>query len=1112
MEGAQHEGGVMSDLMRPQPFGVLLDRILVELKANESLFGIHRSLFYTPDEGAPYATEMFGHHLATPIGPGAGPHTQLTQNILSAWLSGGRFIELKTVQIMDELEIPRPCIDMADEGYNVEWSQELKLEQSAREYVKAWVLIHILRRLLGFAEDAPFGTVFNMSVGYNLEGITSAPMTRFMDTMEDASDEIAQLKAILEQHYPQFVDIDIPAKMVNSVTLSTMHGCPPDEIEQISRYLVEERNLHTFVKLNPTLLGRERVMEILRDHLGFTEIRIPDEIFEHDLQYERAVTLVRSLQKLAEEQGLIFGVKLSNTLAMANHRDVLPGDEMYMSGRALYPVTMALFHTLVEEFENGDADGSGHGLDVSYSAGADALNVTAILSCGALPVTAVSDLLKPGGYSRFLQYLDNLTRHMQAMGAASLKELAEDRLANLDREAFSALEHERYRKSYHRFALPKVESGLGLFDCVTAPCREQCAVLQDVPEYAWLIAQGDYDRALDVILYRNPLPNVTGYVCDHLCQTRCTRNNYDEPVAIRALKRFAAETGSVSLEAAEPSGNSVAIVGGGPSGLAAAYFLALSGIKPVIYEARDRAGGMLAIAADFRLPDPVVRTDIERITRLGAEIHLSRPISEAPETFLDDGFDAVYVACGHQKDARLGIEGEHGDGVYHALGFLERVSRGDDVPIGHRVLVIGGGNTAMDAARTARRLTDGSVTVVYRRTKQQMPADTEEIEAIFEEGIGLQELTSPKAIVLEDAAVKALACVRNELGEPGPDGRRRPVAIESSEFDMPADTVIVAIGQRPDISFLERSEVFLGRKGTVDADSETGRAAEEPIYAGGDVVRGPATIIKACADGQRAAEAICQRLGVPFRRPSVDLPGLSEAEILELKRTRARRISQHRAPMLPPDAREGFDLVQQTLPEDEARAEARRCVQCSHFCDKCVEVCPNRANYTYLMSPVSMRVPHLACEDGQLRVVGDETFQVAQRRQILHVEDYCNECGNCTTFCVHDGQPFADKPRLFLNDEDFVQAEENAFRIERAENGWTIRRREGGEESRLTLALDGGGMTFENPRLLLRLGPDATMTAMTLKENFEGTFSLRPAAEMIAILTGVRKSLPFLLV
>ncbi|MGD1992289.1 MAG: NAD(P)-binding protein, partial [Anaerolineae bacterium] len=613
----------MSDEMRVQPFDVLLRWILKELEENGSIFNVPRALFYTPQPDRAFAVDdLFGHRLSTPVGPGAGPHTQLTQNIITSWLSGGRFIELKTVQIMDELDIPRPCIDIADEGYNVEWSQELKLKQSANEYVKAWVLIHILRRVLGF-EAIPFGTIFNMSVGYDLEGIQSAPITHFMDQMDDATTQIDEIKAVLRRHFPQFADTEIPTQLSDNVTLSTMHGCPPDEIERICHYLMTERGLHTFVKLNPTLLGKATVMDILHQRLGFTEIDIPDRVFEHDLQYDRAVEMIRTLKEVATDCNLTFGVKLSNTLAMANHRDVLPGEEMYMSGRALYPITINLFHKLVQEFD-GD-------LNVSYSAGADALNVTDILAAGALPVTAVTDLLKPGGPPRMAQYLENLAQHMRDVGASSLADLSQDRLANLGRAAAQALEDPRYKKHYHPYDLPKVETGLELFDCIDAPCVAQCAVRQEVPEYAWLICQGAYDQALEVILHRNPLPNVTGYVCNHLCQTRCTRNNYEGAVGIRDLKRFAAEHGSTSLSAAAPTDHKVAIVGSGPAGLAAAYFLALNGVEPTIFEARDRPGGMLAIAPVFRLPEAVVEADVERIRGLGARFELNHRVTSRPE-------------------------------------------------------------------------------------------------------------------------------------------------------------------------------------------------------------------------------------------------------------------------------------------------------------------------------------------------------------------------------------------------------------------------------------------------------------------------------------------------
>ncbi len=1088
----------MSDTMRVQSFAFLLRWILAELERSDSIFGIHRSLFYLPQERPLYDTQdMMGHYLGTPIGPAAGPHTQLTQNILAAWLSGGRFIELKTVQIMDELEIPRPCIDMEDEGYNVEWSQELKLSQSADQYIHAWVLIHILRRLLDMDRCLPFGTIFNMSVGYDLKGIQSPPMVRFMDQLVDATAELQQIQGVLREQFPQFADLEIPTRIADSVTLSTMHGCPPDEIERIARYLLEERGLHTIVKLNPTLLGKEAVLQMLHSHLGFHEIQIPDAVFEHDLQFDRAVDLIATLKRTAAERGLFFGVKLSNTLAMANHKGALPGDEMYMSGRALYPVTINLFHKLVQHFE-GD-------LNVSYAGGADALNVPALLAAGARPVTACSDLLKPGGYSRLLQYLENLELEMRQRGVSSLDELALDRLAHLEKAAAEALRNPRFKKAYHPFGLPKVESGLGMFDCIAAPCVEQCAVRQDVPEYAWLLAQGDVDGALQVIMSRNPLPGVTGYVCTQLCQTRCTRNNYDEPVGIRDLKRFAFHNGGLSLRKAPATGHSVAVIGGGPSGLAAAYFLALNGVRVTIFEARETAGGMLAIAPTFRLPPEVVQADIERIARLGVEIRLNHPIDGPPEALLERGFDAVYIACGFQEDASLEIAGVEGEGVFTALRFLESVARGEMPDLGRRVLVVGGGNTAMDAARTAQRLTGQPVTVVYRRTQAEMPAEEEELRDLLAEGNRLLELVSPQRVLLKGGGVTGLRCVRNTLGESGPDGRRTPVPMDGSEFDLEADSVILAIGQRPDFAWLRGSGIAVGRSGAIAVNPATGQALLQPVYAGGDVARGPATIVEACADGRRAAEAICWELGVPFETLPAPAPTLSTRAVAEVKGTRARRERQNHAASLPVGQRGGFDLVEQTLSDVQAQAEAARCLQCSSLCDKCVEVCPNRANLTYQAPPVQWAVPVLACADGGLAIVGEVPFAAIQPRQILHVDDFCNECGNCTTFCVHQGRPYADKPRLFLERDDFVLEQDNAFHI----SGNSIWRRNGGVESKLTW--DSGALAFETATVSLQLSPQFEILSMALRAPFEGALSLVPAAEMVQILRGVMASAPFLL-
>ena len=1087
----------MSHTMKVQPFDSMLTWILKEYEEKQSIFGIHRSLFYTPTATSPFANpDLFGKYLATPIGTAAGPHTQLTQNIICTWLSGGRFIELKTVQIMDELEISRPCIDMEDEGYNVEWSQELKLDQSANEYIKAWALIHILHRVLGFEKIAPVGTIFNMSVGYNLEGIKSPAMTRFMNRMADATEEIAQIKAILVDQFPQFADVEIPTELTNNVTLSTMHGCPPDEIGKIACYLMEERKLHTTVKLNPTLLGKEKLMSIIHDDLGYLDIRIPDSVFAHDLKYEKALELITMFKKVAAEQKLTFGIKLTNTLAMANDKGNLPGEEMYMSGRALYPIAMNLQHKLLQEF-NGD-------LNVSYSAGADAFNLIDILASGAKTVTVASDLLKPGGYSRFVQYLENLETEMAKRGATSLAELAKDKMNQLAKAAAESLTNKRYKKSYHPYGLPKVSSKLNMFDCITAPCMEQCAVGQDIPEYAWHIANGEYNKALEVILARNPLPAVNGYICTHLCQTACTRNNYDEPVAIRALKRFAVEKGQVTNQVKTKIRKKVAVIGAGPSGLAAASFLALNGIDTTIYEAKDKAGGMPAIAPVFRIPQEVVQEDVDRITAMGVKIKLSHPITTPPQELLKAGFDAVYVACGFAKDARLDIPGIQGQGVYAALDLLERVAKGEKPELGKNVLVIGGGNTAMDGARTAQQLIGQPVTVVYRRTEKEMPATDEEKEELFEEGNRLEELATPMRVIRKDGKVIALECLRNELGEADASGRRNPVPIPGSEFEIPADAIIVAVGQTADVTFMTGSELSLRKNGAIVVDEATGITDKSCVYAGGDATRGPAIVIKACADGRRAAEGICKEFGVEFEQGTCPTAVLSEEDILKVKQARTRKTNQQKPEMLPVEQRCDFVMVEKTFTEEAARQEAARCLQCSVVCDKCVEVCPNRANYTYYIPPVNQMLPILAYQNGRLLVTGEEVFRVEQTRQIIHLDDFCNECGNCASFCVHNGKPYMDKPRLFLKERDFKQEDDNAFYI----NGNMISRRDGGLESRLRVEKD--GFVFGNSLVRVSLTPEFKVKEMTLKGAFGGTVSLQKAAEMALVFKGVTTSLGFL--
>ena len=312
-----------------------------------------------------------------------------------------------------------------------------------------------------------------------------------------------------------------------------------------------------------------------------------------------------------------------------------------------------------------------------------------------------------------------------------------------------------------------------------------------------------------------------------------------------------------------------------------------------------------------------------------------------------------------------------------------------------------------------------------------MPAAEEELEGALDEGNLLEELATPVRVMREDGRVVALECQRNRLGEPGADGRRRPVPVPGSEFRIPTDAVIVAVGQLPELSFLDGSTVTRHRGGGIEVDTCTGAAGPDRVYAGGDVVVEPASIIAACADGRRAP----RRRSVPNwaspsnnRRPG--RPCSQTADILAVKRCARTRSRQYEGDCQPPAQRIGFQPFEKALSEAEARAEALRCVQCTTFCDKCVEVCPNRANYTYEMAPVAWTLPQLACSHGSLTLAAAEPFRVVQTRQILHVDDYCNECDDCQTFCVHHGKPYTEKPRLFLREADFLLEQDNAFFIE----------------------------------------------------------------------------------
>ena len=1071
--------------MHPLAFPQLLEWALAEHRQSRSMFGISESLFYAPRSDRRFETQRpFGTPIGTPIGPAAGPHTQLAQNIASAWLCGARYIELKTVQVLDRLEIPRPCIDAADEGYNVEWSQELTLEQSAREYANAWALVHVLPRALGHRLETD-GVAFNQSVGYTLEGIRSEPVRRFLDKLADARELLDPVREVLRRRFPALADVEIPNRISDSVTLSTMHGCPPDEIERIARHLLEDRGLHIVVKLNPTLLGKDRVTEILHERLGFRDLDIPGDVFERDLQFAAATDLIASLRSTAERCGRGFAVKLSNTLAMRNPRDTLPGDTVYMSGRALYPITIDLLRTLRAVV--------GPDLAVTFSAGADAVNAPRLLASGACPVTVATDLLKPGGYGRLHQLFEELERAMDDAHSDSLDAFAAGAPTALEREAALALENPRYHASYSAPDLPKLDDALTAFDCIAAPCVGTCPACQDVPLYAAQLAEGNPDAALAAILHRNPLPAITGHICTAKCETRCTRANLDRPVRIRDLKRFAAAHGNATLSCAPSCDRSVAVLGAGPSGLSAATFLALSGIAVTIFELAERAGGMPAIAPAFRIPRSAVDSDIARIRDLGVEIRVERS-APSPATLLETGFDAVYVAVGFAADAPLeGVPGLKTSGVLGALDLLRAVADGRPPKLGARVLVVGGGNTAVDAARTALRLAD-SVSILYRRTQAELPADRGEVDDFLSEGGSLVELVSPVAAISEGGHLSGVDCVRNHLGRPGPDGRRRPIPMPETRFRIHANSLILAIGQAPDLAPPAPPALTRAANGGLVVETSTGRTSELRIFAGGDVARGPSTIIEAVADGRRAAAAICSTLAVTLREPPLPPPVDDAIALPRARLARCRRVEPNLPAQRPLAERHGFALVTQTLGAAAAEAEAKRCLGCHLACDKCIDVCPNRANVSYLVAPAETSAPILDLRTGA--AIGTELVKLKQQRQIAHIVDLCNECGNCATFCVHSGRPFADKPRLCVSLDSFRVAEAPVLLLERGALA-------GRDETEWRLESRDDGFAYVDSRLEIDLTAALTVAGIRILKPGRGTFATARVVERAVLWRGL---------
>ncbi len=1024
-----------TDRLQPVSPQQLLRWIRDEHRLHGSVFGIPADVFYRPESNT---WSWAGCECALPLGPAAGPHTQLAQNIIAAYLCGGRFFELKTVQKQDQLEITKPCIDGEDECYNSEWSTELSLEQAWTEYAKAWLLLPLLKSFFRLGDHPRPDHIFNLSVGYDLAGIQSPGVDAFIEGMShaDAFPRWNELRDTIagELHDGGWSTRQVAdwrdavrssgSRLSDSITLSTMHGCPPEEIEAIARYLLEEKKLHTYIKLNPTLLGEQAVRRLLTD-CGFGYLELKGETFANDLGYEAGVAMLRRLQGYAREKSLLFGVKLSNTLPVVNRRGILPGEEVYLSGRALHPLTLQLAARLAAEFEGE--------LPISFAGGASALNLAELLATGIQPVTVVTDLLKPGGYLRLRRMAEAAQSQLDAGLPERIDPDAVSRLAE------ASVSRPAAQKSLWDERPSAFATALPWFDCRITPCREGCPIQQDIPGYIRLLEQGRAADALALILATNPLPHITGYICDHICTAKCTRRYYDEPVLIRDIKRLAAEAAADTLlpELTVPppsSASPVAVIGAGPAGLAAASFLRRTGVPVTLFEQRERPGGVVQhVIPSFRLPEEAINRDLCFLERLGVEFVFEADPALDLDRLRAEGFDRVVLAVGAEASRPLELEGDS-DVIHDALSFLAAFRHDPERPrLGRRVAVIGGGNSAMDSARAALRVPGvEEVTIIYRRTAAQMPADREEFLAARTEGIGWRELLAPVAL-----KAGRLSCQPLRLTTPDADGRPGVEPASEPPLTLPCDTVIVAVGEVVNSDTPLLRGVTLTPAGAIAVDPETLATSREGVFAVGDARRGPATVVEAIADGRRAAESILKELDLTSS-PYATVAPAAVPEPAELNR---RRVAPAPAGTTP--------LTEATL-----RQEASRCLACDQLCNRCVDVCPNRANVAIDVSREDVFRDHF---------------------QILHLEGLCNECGNCVTFCPHAGAPWREKPTLYSSTDTFAASTGNGFLPLGSATGSNrnYRLRLGTHAGELTLKADGTPLAADAAEQLLALPPGA---------------------------------------
>jgi putative selenate reductase len=683
-----------------------------------------------------------------------------------------------------------------------------------------------------------------------------------------------------------------------------------------------------------------------------------------------------------------------------------------MSGRSLFSLSLNVAKKLSDAFDGR--------LPISYSGGADYFNLEEILAAGIRPVTLATNILKPGGYERLSQLAElaekvlrdmHLNAHNDPINMKALRGTPPDahnapvKVKALGALAASLPHRSRYRKEYRQTGSRKTTTKLPLFDCFKAPCMDGgCPINQRIPDYLAAAAEGNYPGAFKIIARDNTAPSITGTICDHQCQHKCTRVDYEDPLRIRAAKLASAENAqddfSASLEAsALKTEESAAIIGAGPAGIAAAVFLRRNGVAATVYERRNRPFGIVQhVIPAFRISDEAIYRDFRMVEKTGVEF-----LFDAPERYslaeLQKKHRFVVIATGAWKEGDAPVK-EGAENVIDALRFLEDSKKSKcTLELGKRVAVIGGGDVAMDCARAAKRNRGvESVSLVYRRTREFMPSQFEEQEAALAEGVEILELLAPLSFI--DGA---LDCEVMRLGAYDLSFRR---SIEGTgeKKKLMFDTVIGAVGARVDTGLFAANGIALNDKGlpAVNAARESSLAG---VYIAGDCKAGPATVVKAIADGKAAALDILRKLGIraDFDTAADDRAGNTvkspDFSDLYLKK----------------------GIIAEAGPDS---ADAYRCLSCNTLCEICADVCPNRANVM-----IETGKGGLEQNFGSAQGLSQGSVQglAPLSHQIVHIDRICNECGNCAVFCPHSGKPYRDKFTIFSGEEHFADSENSGF-------------------------------------------------------------------------------------